>query len=173
MGISVQRRTAAYLYVAQPVGKDTLPCSYFPSSQSKDLFSRLGTFVEVLGIKGSTVHLGIEAPPEILIEREEVADRAAEWVDTPAAVSRTAFSPRSADWPKHLCDRLQNTGMGLGLVQLLLDAGQIEEARTALVSVRKDDVSQIRHTVAGDTELSLGETANDSNRQELMAGFPN
>lgn len=34
-----------------------------------------------------------------------------------------------------MCDRLKTTGMGLGLVRLLQDAGRIEEAKATLLSL--------------------------------------
>src|SRR5262249_53679106 len=44
----------------------------------KVLFPTLNTAVQVVSIKGGSVRLGIEAPPEVTILRAELQDRAAE-----------------------------------------------------------------------------------------------
>ena len=45
----------------------------------KLLFPDIGTAVQVLSVKGSTVRLGIEAPPEVTVLREEIPHLRAEW----------------------------------------------------------------------------------------------
>ena len=39
------------------------------------LFPSIGAYVKVLSVKGGTVRLSIEAPPEVLILREELQDQ--------------------------------------------------------------------------------------------------
>ncbi len=103
----------------------------------KILFPSLNVAVTVLGIKSGVVRLGIEAPPEVTVLRGELQQRAAEWAaPEPQAPPPPVAQPvPEASRPLH--DRLQDTGLGLGMVRLLLDAGHTEEAKAALAGVQE------------------------------------
>src|SRR4051812_45198058 len=47
--------------------------------REKIVLPDLSASVEILGVKGNTVRLGIQAPPEIRVLRGELPDRKAEW----------------------------------------------------------------------------------------------
>ena len=59
----------------------------------KVLFPSINTAVQVLSIKGGTVRLGIEAPPEVTILRAELQDRPAERGATRRGVARHGLAP--------------------------------------------------------------------------------
>jgi carbon storage regulator len=47
-----------------------------------------GIRVTVVAVNGNRVRIGVTAPPEVRVDREEVADRAREWAEPePASVA--------------------------------------------------------------------------------------
>jgi carbon storage regulator CsrA len=145
----------------------------------KIVFPGMNVAVTVLGIKGGVVRLGIEAPPEVTVLRGELHQRAAEWATPePPAPPPVASTTRQA--PRLLRDRLQDTGVGLGMVRLLLDAGHAEEARAALAGVQ-EQFSLLRRGVeeqqapsapaAPRKALKALLVEDDRNQRELLATF--
>src|SRR5436305_2320514 len=87
----------------------------------KLLFPDIGTAVQVLSVKGSTVRLGIQAPPEVTILREEIPHLRAEWAGV--APASDPANPNSRDLLARLVDsRLRIAGSGLDLLRGHLDA---------------------------------------------------
>jgi two-component system, OmpR family, response regulator len=144
----------------------------------KIVFPGTHTAVQIVGIKGGVVRLGIEAPPEIAVLRDELYDRAAE--------RRAEVAPAEsqlAKFRRQLRNRLRDTGVGLGLLHLLLDAGASEEAKATLQRIR-DDVCVLRYGVEGELmqpaahppvparkPLKALLVEDDRNERELLAGF--
>ena len=149
----------------------------------KIVFPGIQVTVSVVRVQGGVVRLGIEAPPEVTVLREEVADRAAEWTDKAAPVVEQPVPAVQGNWPRQVCGRLKDTGAALGLVRLLLDAGAVEEAKAALITLQ-DDVRLLRYGVEGELEpvppkppaaprkpLKALLVEDDHNQRELLAGF--
>jgi carbon storage regulator CsrA len=149
----------------------------------KVLFPGINAAVTVLGVKGSVVRLGIEAPPEVAALRAELQERTAEWAAPEPPAPKRTVAPTVADSPQPLRDRLRDTGLGLGLVRLLLDAGQTEEAKAALAGLQ-EQFCLLRRGVEGEGEQTPPKTTatphkplkallveDDRNQRELLASF--
>lgn len=150
----------------------------------KVLFPGIHTAVQIVAVKGAMVRLGIEAPPEVAVLREELQERAAEWVPLPAEqpIDRNAATkPGCLDHP--LRDLLKWSGVALGLMQLQLDAGLTEEARATLTRLR-DEFQVLRYGVEAEFEEVPPRSAaparktrkallveDDRNERELLASF--
>jgi carbon storage regulator CsrA len=94
--------------------------------------------IQVLGVKPGVVRLGIDAPPDVRILREEVQDRTAEWAakDTAAAENNVLF--RLRDLNHRLRNYLNGTNVGLALLSRQLQAGLLEDAQATLAKIDKD-----------------------------------
>jgi carbon storage regulator CsrA len=89
--------------------------------QEKVLLPTIQTKIQVLAIKPGVVRLGIEAPGDVLVLREEIQDRTAEW-GQPAA-------PPPAR-------RLRRAG--LEVVRQQLQAGRIAEAENIVAKIDEE-----------------------------------
>jgi carbon storage regulator CsrA len=87
------------------------------------LFPHFDIAVQVLPGKGSTVRLGIEAPPHIEVLREEIAS---------TATVRTAANQAERQDRHDLRGRLNTVSMALHLVEKQLQAGLITDAERTL-----------------------------------------
>jgi carbon storage regulator CsrA len=85
------------------------------------VFPTTATRVRVLAARAGAVSLGIDAPPDIPVRRGELPDREAEW--GPA-------SPEPGS-------RLAAVAKGVGLAELQMEAGMVDEARATLAAVRQ------------------------------------
>jgi carbon storage regulator CsrA len=152
--------------------------------KEKIVLPTVHTTVQVVAIKRGVVRLGIDAPPEITILRQEVPDREAEWgTGTTRPEDHTAAQRRRDQFVRQLRDRLKTTGVSLGLLGLQLDAGLLRDARATLARIQ-EDLQLLRHGVEGETEdfpaLPPAKTRkpqkallveDDRNQRELLAGF--
>jgi carbon storage regulator CsrA len=150
----------------------------------KVLLPAIGTAVQVMGIKRGVVRLGIEAPQEVTVLRAEVADRVAEWGRSDSRTQeRTAAEGMRDQRTGPLQERLQTTGVSLGLLRLQLEAGQIADAKATLAALQQD-YQVLLHGVHGETESPLRQcpsqahrrqkallVEDDRNERELLAGF--
>jgi carbon storage regulator CsrA len=143
----------------------------------KILFPGIKAAVQVVSVRDGTVRLGIDAPPEVAVLREELQK------NPPAAsIPRTKRESKFAGVARQLRDRLQVTGVGLGTVQLLLEAGLTHDAKETLARVR-DDFQLLRYGLEGELEEVPPQrpptprkakallVEDDSNQRELLAGF--
>jgi len=101
----------------------------------KILFPGFDTSVQVVGIKPGQVRLGIEAPEEVRVLREEVPDRVAEWGPAP--------EPEFSEGPPALIrlnqllkKRLEIARRGLSEVRAHLRAGR--DAGETLAHLEED-----------------------------------
>jgi carbon storage regulator CsrA len=133
------------------------------------------TTIQVVGIKSGAVRLGIEAPPEVAVLREEVQDRIAQW-----AVPVTA--PPSADGRldrlhQLLGKRLQIAQRGLALMRRQLQAGLVKEAENTLDHLG-EDLDLLRERLEAEAPPSAEGrktrallVEDNANERELLATF--
>jgi carbon storage regulator CsrA len=112
----------------------------------KILFPGIHAAVQVVSVRRGAVRLGIDAPPEVAVLRQELPERPAGTV-VPQANQEGKFAALA----RQMRDRLQVTGVGLGTVQLLLDAGLTHAAKQTLARIR-DDFQLLRYGLDGELE---------------------
>ncbi len=93
----------------------------------KIVFPNLGISVEVVRIAGRAVRIGVNAPPEIRVAREEVADKFEATLDIPNVMGRRM---RHA-----LRNRLNTAALALQVLHRRLEAGQTEDAEPLIFKV--------------------------------------
>ena len=102
----------------------------------KVLFPSINTAVQVLSIKGGTVRLGIEAPPEVTILRAELQDRTAERGATTRLPEPAGSRLRGL---RHLLrNRLNITTVGLGLLREQARAGLSDEMERTIAKIEEE-----------------------------------
>jgi two-component system, OmpR family, response regulator len=152
--------------------------------KEKIVLPTLHATIHVVGIGRGGVRLGIDAPPEITILREEVPDKAVEWKTGEAgAADPRAGQVNPGKFLPALRKRLRATGMALGVLRIQFDTGQIEEAEGTLARMQSD-FQLLLHGVDGEAEQSSAKTSarsgqprkallveDDRNERELLAGF--
>lgn len=145
----------------------------------KLLFPSINATIQIVSSKQGTVRLGIEAPPEVKVLREEIAHR-----ETTLVEPVTTSHDQPLKLLSQLRDRLLRTGIGLGAVQLLLDTGNSEAAQRVLGRIR-DEFQLLRRGVEGELDETPAKKAVPSRQQnrkallveddiyqrELLAGF--
>jgi len=142
-------------------------------SDERIVFPTLGVTLQVLRIKGNIVRIGIEAPPEVPVLRQELTDR-------PIAVQSVAASDKEAT--HSLCNQLSKITLALHLCEKLWENGQMEEARSTLsramsdlCSIDRDKVmsqfSTSRPTKSTQRKCRTLVVEDDSNERELLAGL--
>jgi carbon storage regulator CsrA len=109
----------------------------------------LNTTVQVVSIKSGAVRLGIDAPSEVSIRREEVPEpptkrEPARPRPFPPGSELTAEARRQSltDWLKH-------TSMKLGMARLQLNAGRAEEGHAALEAIH-EELQFLRERLGGE-----------------------
>lgn len=99
-----------------------------PGQNDKVVFPTLGISVEILRMVGSRVRLGIEAPRNVPIMRDEIAGGSF----SPAAATQPALA---ADLSHSVRNRLQRATLGLRLLQRMLEAGQAGDAEPMIFRI--------------------------------------
>jgi len=92
-------------------------------TNEKLVFPTLGVTIHVVRVQGNTVRIGIDAPPDVRVFREEVAQR-------PGSVMPEVQSSRH-----DLRNRFNKLGLSLHLIQKQLDVGHHAEAAARLEKV--------------------------------------
>ena len=147
----------------------------------KVLFPSINTAVQVVSIKGGTVRLGIEAPPEVTILRAELQDRTAER----GATTRLP-EPAGSRLPglRHLLrNRLNITTVGLGLLRQQARAGLSDEMERTIAKIEEEmqRLQQRLESEAAQTPSQPPKPArktrkallveDEENERELLAGY--
>ncbi|MFL5242893.1 MAG: response regulator [Gemmataceae bacterium] len=145
------------------------------------VFPAIQATIRILGLKSGVVRVGIDAPREIAVVRGEL-----EGTPTSAMAKRppadvTSLRADKAD--RDFDEELENAGKGLGLVQLLLEAGKIRQSKELLALVRKN-LESIRQPEARKVQTTPEKTPegmhrclkalvveDDREQRELLAGF--
>jgi carbon storage regulator CsrA len=102
------------------------------------VFPGFKAFVQVLGVNSGVVKLGIDAPPEVTVLREEIPDRASEW-GLPAAVPEdegTIAKLRKSN--RMLRHRLLSCSADLKLLRRQMRMGFYDDAETTLDKIQHD-----------------------------------
>jgi len=102
----------------------------------KIVFPGLQAVVEVLGVKAGAVRLGVTAPPEVLILREELRQRPTN--AAPAAPAAPDLKAERERLIQLVCNRLKVSGVGLEVLRGQLQAGQAEDALTVVERLAED-----------------------------------
>ena len=145
----------------------------------KVLFPSINTAVQVVSITGGVVRLGVEAPPEVTILREELQDRVAEPGATTPLIEPAESRLRGL---RHLLrNRLSVTTVGLGLLRQQARAGLSDELERTIAKI-EEDMQLLRQRLEGEAAtpapMPLSRPArrallveDDQNERELLAGF--
>jgi carbon storage regulator CsrA len=145
----------------------------------KVLFPTIDTAVRVVSIKGGTVRLAIEAPPEIPILRAELQNRAAE-----LGGSRPPANPAESPLQelRHLLrNRLSVTTVGLGVLRKQAQAGLNAEMERTITKI-EEDMQLLRQRLEAEAAAPAPAppsrparrallVEDDQNERELLAGF--
>lgn len=146
----------------------------------KILFPGIGTSVQVIALKPGLVRLGISAPPDVIVLREEVKDRLSE---------REAFSPQagnghglaSPEVSRMLQTRLHIAGLGLDQLRHQIQGGHVRDAEMTLEAL-EEDLRLLRERLRDELQKSPVPIAagrarkallveDNANERELLARF--
>lgn len=114
----------------------------------KILLPDVNAAIEVVAIQSGTVRLGISAPEELRILRENVQDKVAEWGPDPDAEERT---PTMQDVKRLIDKRLEIAREGINEARKCLRNGQEEDARVLLEKI-DEDLHLLRRRVRREVE---------------------
>jgi carbon storage regulator CsrA len=145
----------------------------------KVLFPTVNATVTVMSIKGGTVRLGIEAPPQVPIVRAELQNRAAECGERPPPANPAESRLRGL---RHLLrNRLSVTTVGLGVLRQQARAGLNAEMERTIAKI-EEDMQLLRQRLEGEAATPAPPppsrparrallVEDDQNERELLAGF--
>ncbi len=146
----------------------------------KIVFPGINATVQVVALKPGVVRLGIEAPPEVLVLREEVRDRQAEWTSPPQGNGAATGDLKLKKMIELLGNRLSINSRGLAVLDEQIEAGSIAEARRTLAEIR-DEIDLLRRRLEGEVQKPLPAriakpchallVEDDRNERELLASF--
>ena len=104
----------------------------------KILFPTIQAAVQVVGVRAGVVRLGIEAPRELPVVREELHEGPAKGGSAPSQPADRAASAEIRDLKHLLRNRLHIGSVGLALLRRQLQDGLIEDAETTLAKVQEE-----------------------------------
>ena len=141
-------------------------------TNEKIVLPELAVAVQVVAIKPGTVRLGIDAPREVTVLREEVAERDSQWHKPPAA----AADRKLAQLRELVEKRLKVSALGLALLREQLRARKTRDA-TELVERLAEDLDLLLGRLAQERGISVPWSRktlvveDNDNERELLAGF--
>jgi carbon storage regulator CsrA len=149
----------------------------------KILFPNFHIAVQVVAVKPGMVRLGIEAPPEVTVLRDELRERAAEWGVTETQTGESAAQSQFRELRHFLRNRLNVAALGLTLMHRQLQVDQTQEAQATLAKLQ-EDLQLLRQRLEGDGEEAQPRppttpytarrallVEDDHNERELLAGL--
>ncbi len=107
--------------------------------REKIVFPTIHTEVQVLSMHGGQVRLGIEAPPQISVIREELRDPAKPWDDGDTELSWVP--PGEAGWREfrhNIRNCLNDIGLTLALLRGQLQRGEADVTEASLHKIEED-----------------------------------
>jgi carbon storage regulator CsrA len=102
----------------------------------KILLPALDITVQVVSINKSSVRLGIEAPPQVAVIREELQSRQGNWPEIPPA--RPVAPAPDSRLAQLLGNRLRIAGTGLTQLRQLIESGNQDEVLDVLDRLEED-----------------------------------
>ncbi len=141
----------------------------------KVLFPNLGITVEIVGLQGSSVKLGIDAPPEIRILRSELAEENKDEIE-----KVRDGAPASVIERHHRNNQLNSVALQIQIAQKLLKRGDQEQAMLALqgslskLQLLEGEVGQAGQTNVPSAQKPIATrkallVEDDANERQLMA----
>jgi carbon storage regulator CsrA len=145
------------------------------------LFPGINTSVQVLAVKGLTVRLGIQAPPDVVVVRQEIADRSCRPARQEASGMAPLGSPEMRKLRHLVRNRLNAAGIGLAVLHEQLKAGKIHDLEATVVTI-KQEFQTLRRQLESVSEQPKPEPTprlvrkallveDDDNERELLAGL--
>lgn len=143
------------------------------------LFPTLGIRVDILRVAGKTVSVGIDAPREIQILRNELPTEAKATANASSTMATDGRTARAQE-VHALRNRLNKASLAMRLLQRQLDAGRIEEAEESLALalqtfdlMEKNIVSQGAVPEIADLGLDAASGGSRRKRALLVEDDPN
>lgn len=150
-------------------------------SNEKVLFPNINTVVQIVSVRGGTVRLGIEAPPEVTILRDELQDRAVE--GTPTAPLAEPADARFRALRHLVRNRLNGATIGLALLRQQVMTGRSSDLERTVAMIEQE-MQKLRQQVEGEAAMTAVPppklarkvrkallVEDDQNERELLAGF--
>lgn len=139
------------------------------------LFPTLGISIEIVQIKGNTIRLGIQAPPDVTVLRKELIAH-----QDPAASCWPRSGTQGRGWNHEMRGRLNTAVMALYVVEKQIRAGltcdaeaTLQEALQVLQSLDQTLAANGQNPKAVPDSKALGAllVEDDSNEQTLLASY--
>lgn len=144
----------------------------------KVVFPTLGITVEILRVVGSRVRIGIDAPKDVPVLRNEIVDQES------ARLPQAAGKPATDGLTHSIRNRLQNATLGLRLVQRMLEHDKADDVEPTIFKVF-NELKSLEEELAGPPKppAAAARPANrnkscralivedDANESELLAGY--
>jgi len=112
--------------------------------QEKIVFPSIQTEVQILEIRGAQVRLGIEAPPQVVVLREELTGPQENWGASEPAAAWSPAGPESLREVRHrLRNRLNDVGLNLAVLRQQLQKEQVANADLTISRIERD-LQQLR-----------------------------
>jgi carbon storage regulator CsrA len=107
--------------------------------KEKIVFPTIQTEVQVLEMHGGQVRLGIEAPPQVSVIRDELRDPAKSWDDGDMEFDRRpAGAGRMREFRHEIRNRLNDIGLTLALLRSQMQKGESQVMEATLQKVEED-----------------------------------
>lgn len=147
----------------------------------KILFPNLGITVEILKVDGRTVRVGVDAPPEVAIQRHEIAARGDQAMPAPAKHASPGDKQSQRD--KQLRKRINAAAKALNELHSRFDETQRDQFETAVFSVfhelkgldeeisGKVRIAQIEEPKKGRARHSALLVEDNENESRLLASY--